>query len=251
MDQMNTPTPDMGPAPRLDQAPYVLTLILAVLLALALRALNFDDYHHFHTHANRLFDGMQRLLGIAFGLQCLLFLMLVLLKLLPRLLRGQSHSRRSLLFAAALSSGLCLVNLLSECLVIYRLDMGSYELLLESLLLYGGLSLNFLVWYWLEDQPTRCGAALAAPAGRPAATGRHAGIVFPEDGFRSQAAEPKIWRPGFTDYLYFTILCSNCFGPPEGHSIVGARVKRLHILHSITLLSLFIVILARAINTLR
>ena len=48
----------------------------------------------------------------------------------------------------------------------------------------------------------------------------------------------------------FTILSSNCFGAPEGHSLVGAPIKRLHMLHSLAMLSVFIVILARAINTL-
>jgi vacuolar-type H+-ATPase subunit I/STV1 len=54
----------------------------------------------------------------------------------------------------------------------------------------------------------------------------------------------------FMDYAYFTILSSNCFGPPEGHLLVGRPIKVLHSVHSLAMITVFIVILARAINTL-
>ena len=52
------------------------------------------------------------------------------------------------------------------------------------------------------------------------------------------------------DYAYFTILCSNCFGPPDGHLLVGRPIKVLHSLHILAMITVFIVILAMAINTL-
>jgi hypothetical protein len=76
------------------------------------------------------------------------------------------------------------------------------------------------------------------------------GIVFPEESLERDLLKSENWKPGFTDYLYFTILSSNCFGPPEGHSLVGSPIKALHVIHSLAMLSVFIVILARAINTL-
>ena len=52
------------------------------------------------------------------------------------------------------------------------------------------------------------------------------------------------------DYAYFTILSSNCFGPPEGRLLVGRPIKVFHIDYSLAMISVFIVILAKAINTL-
>ena len=58
------------------------------------------------------------------------------------------------------------------------------------------------------------------------------------------------WLPGPVDYLYFTILSSNCFGSPEGHLLIGRRLKLLQIIHTIFMILVFIIIVARAINTL-
>jgi len=52
------------------------------------------------------------------------------------------------------------------------------------------------------------------------------------------------------DYTCFAILSSNCFGPAEGHLLVGRPIKLLHILHSLAMFVMFIVILSTAINTL-
>jgi hypothetical protein len=58
------------------------------------------------------------------------------------------------------------------------------------------------------------------------------------------------WKPHPIDYLFFTILCSNTLGPPEGHLVFGRRTKLLQIGHTITTLVVFLVLVARAINTL-
>ena len=76
------------------------------------------------------------------------------------------------------------------------------------------------------------------------------GIVFPEETLERDVLRSGRWQPEFMDYAYFTILCSNCFGPPEGHLLVGRPIKVLHSLHSLAMITVFIVILARAINTL-
>lgn len=42
----------------------------------------------------------------------------------------------------------------------------------------------------------------------------------------------------FIDDVYFTILSSNCFGPPEGHLLVGCPIKLLHSVHSLVMITM-------------
>ena len=230
--------------------PYLGVLMLAVLLAFALRVRIFEHYEHIAHRPDLLLDNTRRVLKIAFWGQFLLFWWLALRRLLPSLCRAVDLPPRRLMQAARLASGLSLVNLFSESLAIYRLKIDSYDLLFESLLLYAAVTLNFLFWYWVVDHPPR-------HPGRPWESGEPTrgvsmpyGIVFPEEALERDLLKTEAWKPSFTDYLYFTILSSNCFGAPEGHALVGAPIKQLHMLHSISMLSVFIIILARAINTL-
>jgi hypothetical protein len=84
----------------------------------------------------------------------------------------------------------------------------------------------------------------------PAALTTPYGIVFTEETLARDVLRSGRWQAEFVDYAYFTILSSNCFGPPEGHQLVGRPIKVLHIDHSLAMISVFIVILASAINTL-
>lgn len=228
-----------GDLHRSEAGPYVLMLLIAVLLALALRICNAEDYQNIDYRKDQLLDLLRFVFGLSFWLQLIGFSLLPLFGLF----------RKTLIIGACFVSGINLTNLLSEALVIYRLDIGSYDLLLASLLLYGSLTLNFLVWYWLVDQPPR---GAQKPWTSPTAlVSMPYGIVFPEEVIERDLLQSENWKPSFTDYLYFTILSSNCFGPPEGHLLVGLPIKRLHIMHSVVMISVFIVILARAINTLR
>ena len=231
-------------------APYLGGLVLAVLLALGLRLRIFEHYGHISYRPNLLLDGARMLLRTCFWVQFLLFVWVALRRLLPRLVRHLPMQPRPLLLAALLASGLSLVNLLSESLAIYRLKIASYDLLIESMLLYAAVTLNFLFWYWLVDHPPRHPGSLW-DATRPARrVNMPYGIVFPEEALERDLLQTETWKPAFTDYLYFTVLSSNCFGAPEGHSLVGAPIKRLHVLHSLAMLSVFVIILGRAINTL-
>jgi hypothetical protein len=232
-------------------APYLGVLVLAVLLALGLRVRIFEHYEQIVHRPDPLLDGARRVLKACFWGQFLLFWWLALRRLLPALLGRLPLSARQLMQAARLASGLSLVNLFSESLAIYRLKIDSYDLLFESLLLYAAVTLNFLFWYWIVDHPPRHpGRIWERGCETPGSISMPYGIVFPEETLERNLLKTESWKPGFTDYLYFTILSSNCFGAPEGHSLVGAPIKRLHMLHSIAMLSVFIVILARAINTL-
>ena len=48
-----------------------------------------------------------------------------------------------------------MVNLGSEGLAIYRLNLSSYRLLFESMALYFLVTLIFLIWSWSVDRPPR------------------------------------------------------------------------------------------------
>ena len=231
--------------------PYLGALLLAVLMAVTLRLRIFINYQTIQHPDDRLLDGIRLILRSSFWVLVGLFLLLALRQLQARL-RGRRRLRpQTLWLAASLASGMSAVNLCSEILVIYRLHVGSYALLFESLLLYGAITLNFLVWYWLVDHIPRYPGQLwdsPPPAG---SVSMPYGIVFPEEALERELLNSETWQPGFGDYLYFTILSSNCIAPPEGHMLIGMPIKRLHMLHSVMMMSVFIVILARAINTLR
>ncbi len=231
-------------------APYLSVLVVAVLLALGLRVRIFEHYGHISYRPNLVLDGARTVLKICFWVQFLLFWWVALRQLLPRLMRKLPLQPGQLLLAARFASGLSFVNLFSESLAIYRLKIESYDLLFESVLLYAAVTLNFLFWYWIVDHPPRHPGRLWETSKPARSVNMPYGIVFPEEALERDLLQTENWKPSFTDYLYFTILSSNCFGAPEGHSLVGAPIKRLHVLHSLAMLSVFIVILGRAINTL-
>jgi hypothetical protein len=230
--------------------PYLGVLALAVLLAMALRLRIFEHYLEIQHQPNLMLDAMRSLLKLTFWVQFLLFWWVALRQLLPRLIRRQTLQTLPLIRAARYSAGMSLVNLCSETLAIYRLKIESYDLLFESLLLYAAVTLNFLFWYWIVDHPPRHPGSLWERDQQARRVSMPYGIVFPEEALERDLLKSETWKPAFTDYLYFAILSSNCFGAPEGHSLVGGPIKRLHVLHSLTMLSVFIIILARAINTL-
>lgn len=231
-------------------APYLGALVLAVLLAVGLRMRILEHYGHIPYRPNLLLDGARMVLRTCFWGQFLLFVWVSLRRLLPRLVRQLPLQPRPLLLSARLATGLSLVNLFSESLAIYRLKIASYDLLIESLLLYAAITLNFLFWYWLVDHPPRHPGSLWDGTQPERGVSMPYGIVFPEETLERDLLQQENWKPAFTDYLYFTVIISNSFGAPEGHSLVGAPIKRLHVLHSLVMLSVFIIILARAINTL-
>ena len=231
--------------------PYLIALLVAVFLACGLRLRIIIHYLMAKPAPNPWLDGLRNgLMATFFGL-LMLFLAVYLLKVLPRQWRRQPLLRQQLRRLALLASGVIAVNLISENLAIYRLNLESYSLLLESLSLYISVTLVFMVWYWYVDQPPRW--LVKDQEDRARQTSgliMPYGIVFPEEVMEREIQYSDAWMPSFIDYFYFTILCSNCFGPPEGHALVGSAMKKLHILHSLSMISVFIVILARAINTL-
>ena len=231
--------------------PYLLVLVVAAALDVLLRLRILDHYIQGMAKPDVLLDWIRNgLMGSFLGL-LLLFLGLMLRLLLGRLGRGPRVMRRHELRPLAMAaSALTLINMVSENLAIYRLKLESYSLMFESLVLYVSVTLVFLFWYWYIDHPPRLLEPLWRRTSETQGVSMPYGIVFPEEALERDVLHTESWKPGFTDYLYFTILCSNCFGPPEGHYLVGSPIKTLHVIHSLAMLSVFIVILARAINTL-
>ena len=229
--------------------PFLIALVAAVLLNLGLRLRIFEHVLRAHQSAPWLMGVIARGLLVVFAALLVAFWWLLLVRLLPEFRRGMAPSRRQLASLVWLASGMAANNLLSENIAIYRLNLSSYTLLIDALMLYLSINLTFLFWYWFVDNPPRRLGALWEQSSSAALTTPY-GIVFPEETLERDVLRSDRWQPEFMDYAYFTILSSNCFGPPEGHLLVGRPIKVLHSVHSLAMITVFIVILARAINTL-
>ena len=164
---------------------------------------------------------------------------------MPALRADRLPSRRLQQLLGALASMTLAISLGAVMLSIYRRKEAGYELLAESFALYLAINLVFLFWYWYADHPLRTGVHL-----EDRTVDFDQGIRFPEEGLAADADRPGSWVPGLTDYLYFTLLSSNCFGAPEGHVLIGRTLKLVQIVHTVFMIFVFIIIVSRAINTL-
>lgn len=227
--------------------PYVLALLASVLIGALIRWQLLQHLLHRQTATASWLVACRYGLMVAYGLSLLLFLALLLWAYLPRLRRDAACSRGLLALLGALASAELMVNLASLNLGIVRLGIASYALLLEGLLLYVAVNLSFLFWYWYFDHPLRLISADAHASAQPRLP---LGILFPEEAIEDVRFHSANWIPGPIDYLYFTTLSSNCFAAPEGHLLIGSKLKTLQLIHSFSMILVFIVILARAINTL-
>ena len=231
--------------------PYLISLLVAVVLNLGLRLRIIEHVLRFQDNSHWLLLLIQRSLLMVFSAFFLAFCGLVLLRVLPVWRRGAALARRQLGWMVQLASGMAVANLLSENLAIYRVNLSSYTLLMDSLMLYLSICLIFLFWYWFVDNlPRRRGLLWEQRHAESGTLSMPYGIVFPEETLERELSQSDRWQPGFVDYAYFAILSSNCFGPPEGHLLVGRSIKLLQTAHGIAMIVVFIVILARAINTL-
>jgi hypothetical protein len=140
-----------------------------------------------------------------------------------------------------------LLNIIIVNLAIVDIKLQSYDLLLQAFVLYLSMNMIFFFWYWYFDHPLRLISADAHSAEKPRLP---LGILFPEEAIEDVRFHSADWIPGPIDYLYFTAVSSNCFAAPEGHLLIGSKLKTLQLIHSSSMILVFIVILARAINTL-
>ncbi len=225
--------------------PYLLALAGSVLIDLLLR-LQIVYYYLTQKYKHDIpLNSIRDFLQVFYAAFLLIFLYLMLFQWLPNL-RRHRPIRRGLMRMIGLMASLQLVtNIISVNITIYRLHIDSYELLAESLELYIAINLVFVFWYWYLDYPLKNNFIY-----RQTLNFIPQGIMFPEEQTESRILKSDNWLPSPIDYLYFTILSSNCFGSPEGHMLIGNRLKTLQIIHTLFMILVFIIIVARAINTL-
>ena len=178
------------------------------------------------------------------------FLIFFFVKILPIVLRGGNLDRRDVWFIGLLATIQLASNLVAINLAIYLIDIASYELLGESFALYFSINLVFLFWYWFFDYPLRHQRLMLDGIDGKDGIWIPLGILFPEEALERSVSGPGAWAPALVDYVFFTLISSNTFGCPEGHGIIGSRLKWTQIVHTICMTLVFIVIVARAINTL-
>ena len=226
--------------------PYLLALLASVLIGILLRMRIIYNYQAQHYSSNEVLDLVRNTILAVYLILLGLFLLLTFRGFLPGLdRRPRLITRRFTRMLGVLASLQLVANLISVNVTIYRLKVESYELLTESFALYLSINLCFMFWYWYWDHPLRDAVFSGSE--------HHSipqGIMFPEEQMEDHFLHTDSWLPGPVDYLYFTILSSNCFGSPEGHLLIGRRLKLLQIIHTIFMILVFIIIVARAINTL-
>ena len=214
---------------------YILALALSPIANYLLRMLVLGEYH-------KAVGTEQFGLHGAIIASYALFVGATIPALLALLLRTgihRSNDVRRLLggFGIACSLDL-LLNVIIVNLAIVDIKLQSYDLLLQAFVLYLSMNMIFFFWYWYIDYPKQL-HHLSNPTDLP-------DIMFPEQGGDLVAR----WKPHPIDYLFFTVLSSNTLGPPEGHMVFGRPTKLLQIAHTITTLVVFLILIARAINTM-
>ena len=237
------------PPPR-TVAPYVGALLVSSLIDLLLRHRLFFDLVHASklTGATAAFD--LAAIALIYRLALAAFWLFFVVKIVPELLCRKSPSRAVLRLFGVLATLQFLTNLLAINVAIVVANVNSYELLLEAIALYFVIGLVFVYWYWYLDYPLRGKALQLSDGDQKSSLNIPPGVLFPEESFEEFAFGTNRWTPGFVDYLFFAMVAGNTFGAPEGHAVLGSRLKLAHLVHTLCMTGIFIVIVARAINTL-
>lgn len=214
---------------------YILALAISPIGNYLLHMLMLDQYQ-------TTLAGKQVWLQGAIDISYVLFIGGAIPALLILLLRTKIHRSADVRWLLGGFGIICILDLLLNVVIINLAILDnksqSYLLLIQAFVLYLSTNLIFFFWYWFIDYPEQL-RHLSDPTDLP-------DILFPEQSGNLVA----LWKPHPIDYLFFTILCSNTLGPPEGHLVFGRRTKLLQIGHTITTLVVFLVLVARAINTL-
>lgn len=246
--------------PARSAGPYLGALLLSALIDVLLRARLFFDLVMRKLPKPSSYRWLLDLSGGFYFCVLAIFLLFFLIRILPAILGNRTLSRGAMKLFGALATIQLLANLAAVNMAIFLVDIASYELLIESLALYASINLIFLFWYWFFDYPLRSqrlvsvGAAAVGVASAEMAGNRGRGIplgiLFPEEALEFDIDGSDFWTPKLVDYVFFTLVSSNTLGSPEGHGVIGDRLKWTQIVHTICMTLVFIVIVARAINTL-
>jgi hypothetical protein len=220
---------------------YILALTLSPIINLLVRLITFEIYwsnpeniiksQHIVPPDHWVFTILSS------GLEAVLVAMaLVMVKSMIHQVR---FFRKLLLSFGVLATVDIALNLISINIGIYSFKIGSFMLLGVSSGIYISLNLVFFFWYWYDDFPTQVRRLIHPEA--------PCSIWFPREAIE---ANPR-WLPSALDYLYFTVMTSNTLGPPENHSVVGNKAKMLQLMQSSAMLILMVIVVSRAINTLK
>jgi len=189
------------------------------------------------------FSAISPYLGIFSGLLWISgasFWIYLLLKIVPAII-GRTHlSRGALRIIGLLATVQFVDNLLLIFIDTMNANIKSYHLLMEGILLYFMIGFIFVFWYWFFDYPARNKGLLTEV---PAKINR---ISFPEE----LASGADNWQPGLLDYFFLAMVAGINLGIAEGHSLMGSRLKVAHFFHILCMSAIFIIIVARAIDTM-
>lgn len=241
--------------PARSAGPYLGALLLSALIDLLLRARLFFDLDMRKVLEHSLYRWLLELFERFYFGVLAIFLLFFLIRILPAILGNRTLSRGTMKRFGALATIQLLANLAAVNMAIFLVDIASYELLIESLALYASINLIFLFWYWFFDYPLRSQRLVSVGAAASGISGNRGrgiplGILFPEEALELDIDGSDFWTPKLVDYVFFTLVSSNTLGSPEGHGVIGDRLKWTQIVHTICMTLVFIVIVARAINTL-
>ncbi len=222
-------------------APYIGMLMLSACLDLfGLHNRFLVDLELAHKAS---FSAVSPYLGILSGMLWITgagFWIYFILKILPAIIGRTNLNRRLLRTIGLLATVQFLDNLLLIFIDTMNTSIKSYHLLMEGILLYFMIGFTFVFWYWFFDYPSR---SIGLATDVQAKVNR---ISFPEE----LATGVNNWQPGLLDYFFLAMVAGINLGIAEGHSLMGSRLKVAHLFHTLCMSAIFIIIVARAIDTM-
>jgi uncharacterized membrane protein len=157
--------------------------------------------------------------------------------------RAAAHAPRVRRLALSVIGVVSLANLVSLALLVHFLiaggQTGAPRLILSGALLWANNVLLFAVWYWELDRGGPVARFLFADA-------------LPDFQF-TQMDNPELappgWRPGFGDYLYFSLTNATAFSPTDTMPLTQTAKLTMGVQSIAALLTVGLVV-ARAVNIL-
>jgi hypothetical protein len=170
-------------------------------------------------------------------------LLLCLLFLIPlSIVRRLGHYLLTRQLAIGFTILLTIALFGSTAFFVFRLPGGKVtplHLLRDGALIWGANVLLFALWYWELD----CGG----PHTRHTRGYEATDLLFPQ--LTMGDAAPPEWKPQFLDYLFHSFNTSAAFSPTDT-LVLSHRVKVLMMVQALISVTVFGVVIARAINTL-
>ena len=177
-------------------------------------------------------------LGPRWATPAVLLIFLIPLSIVRRL----GHYLMTRRIALALTAVMTVSLIASAIFLIVRLSGGkttAFNLLRDGALIWGANVLVFAIWYWEID----CGG----PHLRHMRKYMSRDFLFPQ--MTLPESQQTDWAPDFVDYLFLAFNTSSAFSPTDT-LILSRQAKVLMMIQSLISITVFGVLIARAINTL-